>query len=181
MIFTALIYVAFAALLVAAAVSDLQTLRIPNALVGAMAALWAAWRLGLALGGVIVGADFVTALVAPAPFRGVSLASGIVGAVALGGGLLLVTAVYEAVTKKRAMGGGDIKLLGVVGLFLGLERGVVCLLAACAASLALALVLPHTRWADKDLAVTEFGYPIMREVPFGPAITVGAAFALMIP
>lgn len=181
MILTVLIYLVFAVLLVVAAVIDMQTLRIPNALVVGLGGLWVAWRLGLALGGMFVGADFVTALLAPAPFRGVSLPDGIVGAVALGGGLLLVTAVYEAVTKKRAMGGGDIKLLGVIGLFLGLERGVICLLAACATSLAFALVLPHTRWAEKDLATTEWGYPIMRELPFGPAIAIGSAVALMVP
>lgn len=181
MVFTALIYLAFAALLVTAAVIDLRTLRIPNQLVGGLAGLWLAWRLGLGVGGALVGTDFVTACIAPAPFRGVSLADGIVGAVALGGGLLLVTAVYEALSKKRAMGGGDIKLLAVVGLFLGLERGVLCLLAACVVFLLSALVLPRTRWGEKRLAVTEFGYPILRELPFGPAIALGSAVALFVP
>lgn len=180
-IFTAFIYLAFAALLVAAAVIDLRTLRIPNYLVAALAGLWVVWRLGLAIGGVLVGTDFVTALIAPSAFRGVSLADGIVGAVALGGGLLLVATVYEAVTKKRAMGGGDIKLLTIVGLFLGLEHGFLCLLAACLASLLIALILPHTPWDEKDLATSESGYPIMREVPFAPAIAIGAAVALMFP
>ena len=180
-IFTALIYVVFAALLVGAAVIDLRTLRIPNALVASAALLWMAWRLGLALGGVLIGTDFVTALLAPAPFKGVSLSDGIVGSVALGGGLLLITTLYEAVTKKRAMGGGDIKLLAVVGLFLGLERGVICLLVACVACVATALILPRTRWGGKDLAEREGLYPIMRELPFGPSIAVGAAFSLMVP
>ncbi|WP_165052594.1 MULTISPECIES: prepilin peptidase [unclassified Adlercreutzia] len=181
MIFTALIYLAFAALLVMAAVIDMRTLRIPNQLVLGLAGLWLVWRLGLGIGGVIVGTDFVTALIAPAPFRGVSLAGGIVGAVALGGALLLVTVVYEAVSKKRAMGAGDIKLLTMVGLFLGLERGVLCLLAACAAFLLSALVLPHTRWGEKNLAAAESGYPILREFPFGPAIALGSALALFVP
>ena len=99
----------------------------------------------------------------------------------MGGGLLLVATVYEAVTKKRAMGGGDIKLLTMVGLFLGLEHGFLCLLAACLASLLIALILPHTPWDEKDLATSESGYPIMREVPFAPAIAIGAAVALMFP
>lgn len=180
-IFTAFIYLAFAALLVGAAVVDLRMLRIPNALVVSLALLWVAWRGGLALGGMLVGTDFVTALLAPAPFKGVSLPDGIVGAVALGGGLLLVTTLYEAATKTRAMGGGDIKLLAVVGLFLGLERGVVCLLVACVASVLMALILPRTRWGGKDLAEQEGFYPIMRELPFGPSIAAGAAFSLMIP
>ena len=180
MLLSVLVYVAFAVLLVIAAVGDMRTLRISNKLVGGMFALWCAWHVAMGLGGLVYGLDFTTALLAPPPFRGVSLPDGIVGAVALGGGLLLVTTVYEAVSKKRAMGGGDIKLLAVVGLFLGVQRGVVCLLVACAASLLFALVLPKTRWANKDLAV-EFGYPIMKEIPFGPAIAIGTAFALLLP
>lgn len=179
MLFSAVIYLAFAALLVAAAMIDLNTLRIPNYLVVGLGALWLVWRFGLALGGVLVGADFITALMAPAPFKGVSLPDGIVGAVALGGGLLIVTTVYEAVTKRRAMGGGDIKLLAMVGLFLGLERGVLCLLVACLVSVVIAIVLPRTRWGSKDIAVQEGFYPIIRELPFGPAIAVGAAASLL--
>ncbi|MFR5092697.1 MAG: prepilin peptidase [Adlercreutzia equolifaciens] len=52
------------------------------------------------------------------------------------GGLLVLTTVYELVRRKEAFGGGDIKLMAVLGLFLGLERGVVCLLAACVLSVA---------------------------------------------
>ncbi len=180
MIISAFAYLVFAGLLVAAAVVDAKTLRIPNALVLGMLGLWVAWRLALGFGGMLVGTDFVTAFVAPAPFKGISFANGIIGSVALGGGLLFVTAVYEAVTKKRAMGGGDIKLLTVVGLFLGLERGVVCLFAACVVSLVFAIVLPHTRWGEKDLTTIESGYPVLRDLPFGPPIAIGAAVALML-
>ncbi len=180
MILTAFAYLVFAGLLVAAAVVDAKTLRIPNTLVLGMFALWLAWRLLLGFGGTLVGADFVTSFTAPAPFKGVSFANGIIGSVALGGGLLFVTAVYEAVTKKRAMGGGDIKLLAVVGLFLGLERGVLCLLVACAVSLVFAIVLPHTRWGEKELTTIESGYPVLRDLPFGPPIAIGAAVALLL-
>ena len=54
----------------------------------------------------------------------------------LGGGLLVLTTVYELVRRKEAFGGGDIKLMAVLGLFLGLERGVICLLTACVLSVA---------------------------------------------
>lgn len=180
MLITLVAYLLFAGLLVAAAVNDVNTLRIPNKLVALMMVVWVAWRGALGVGSVLVGADFVTGALAPAPFKGLSLAGGLIGSIALGGGLLLVTAVYEAISKKRAMGGGDIKLLAAVGLFLGLERGAVCLLVACAVSLASALVLPHTRWGRKGLAQTESGYPIMRDLPFGPAIAIGSAVALFI-
>ena len=131
MIVSAVIYLLFAALLVTAAVIDLRTLRIPNVLIVGLGALWLVWRVALACGGMIAGTDFLTSFLAPDPFKHVSFANGIIGSIALGGGLLVVTAVYEAVSKKRAMGGGDIKLLAVVGLFLGIERGIVCLFVAC--------------------------------------------------
>lgn len=48
----------------------------------------------------------------------------------------MLTTVYELVRRKEAFGGGDIKLMAVLGLFLGLERGVICLLTACVLSVA---------------------------------------------
>lgn len=59
--------------------------------------------------------------------------------VVLGGGLLVLTTLYELIRRKEAFGGGDIKLMAVLGLFLGLERGVVCLLTACLLSVAYVL------------------------------------------
>lgn len=179
MILSAFVYIAFAALLVGAAVVDMRTLIIPNRLIVGLAALWLAWRVALGVGGALVGADFFTAFLAPAPFKGVSAASGIIGSVMLGGGLLVVTAAYEALSKKRAMGGGDIKLLAMVGLFLGPERGVICLLVACFASLMFALVLPRMRWGGKSVTV-EAGHPILKEIPFGPSIAIGSAAALVL-
>lgn len=70
---------------------------------------------------------------------GISFASGLLGAVVLGGGLLVLTTLYELIRRKEAFGGGDIKLMAVLGLFLGLERGVVCLLTACLLSVAYVL------------------------------------------
>lgn len=178
MILTVTVYLAFAVLLVAAAAIDVGTLRIPNVLIAALVALWVVWRVALGVGGTLVGTDFITSAVAPAPFKGVSLANGIMGAVALGGGMLVATAMYEAITKRRAMGGGDIKLLLAIGLFLGLERSVLCLLVACAVSVLTAVLLPRVRWGDKSM-VSEAGKPVvLRSVPFGPALAIGSAAAL---
>lgn len=179
MIVSAVIYLLFAALLVTAAVIDLRTLRIPNVLIVGLGALWLVWRVALACGGMIAGTDFLTSFLAPDPFKHVSFANGIIGSVALGGGLLVVMAVYEAVSKKRAMGGGDIKLLAVVGLFLGIERGIVCLFVACVVCLLFALLWPRVQWGDRSVA-TESGYPVLRELPFGPSIAIGAAAALFV-
>ena len=105
-----------------------------------------------------------------------SFASGLLGAVVLGGGLLVLTTLYELIRRKEAFGGGDIKLMAVLGLFLGLERGIVCLLTACLLSVAYVLgrefgrrVMKNRRdrstgaFASADLAGT--GAPSLSE-PF---------------
>ena len=66
------------------------------------------------------------------------------------------------------MGGGDIKLLAVVGLFLGWERGLWCLFAACLIVLVMQMV-PRFREGGKGIGSQTF--------PFAPAILVGVVIA----
>ena len=93
-------YLFFAAVLLSAAVIDLKTRHIPDILIiSGMAA------------GIIFG--FVC------PFPG--LKPSLIG---LGTGLFLLLPVmaYEAIRNKTVMGGGDIKLMGLIGVFLGWQR-----------------------------------------------------------
>lgn len=173
------VYVVFVCVLAAAALVDLRTLRIPDAFPFSLFCLWVLWRLSVHFLGVL----------APVTFS-----DGVVAAVMMGGGLLLVTTVYEMFAKKRAMGGGDIKLLAAVGLYLGVEAGLFCLLVACAASLVMSLVLPRIGWKpprdEALLAVSDDvdgdGVPdpavpvLLKSVPFGPAIAIGAAASALL-
>ena len=59
------------------------------------------------------------------------------------------------------------------------ERGIVCLFVACVVCLLFALLWPRVQWGDRSVA-TEGGYPVLRELPFGPSIAVGAAAALLV-
>ena len=136
-------------LLVAATVTDVRARRIPNLVPLAIVALWGLWRIVLGFAGMHTGLGFVEEMFAPAPdvtvppgleIGGITVASGILGAVVLGGGLLVLTVGYEAFTHKQAFGGGDIKLMAALGLFLGLERGIVCLMVACVCSLVYAVI-----------------------------------------
>ena len=138
MIVTLLAYGSFMLLLVVAAGDDLRELRIPNGIVAALAAVWIVWRIALA-------ATHPEDALVPA----LSVADGLLGALVLGGGLLAVTLAFEALTGRRAMGGGDVKLMAAVGLFLGVEGGLICLLTACLVSLLLALLLPRLGWAPR--------------------------------
>lgn len=171
----------FLVLLAWASAIDLRERRIPNKLVAAMAVLWLAVRVLLAaMAAACCAAGFGSgaqigdaALVASAtmmrmvPF-GLTLGDGLVGALALGGGSLAVSIAFERLAQRPSMGGGDIKLLAVVGLFLGWERGLWCLFAACLVVLVMQIV-PRFREGGKGIGSQMF--------PFAPAILVGVVIA----
>lgn len=171
----------FLVLLAWASAIDLRERRIPNKLVAAMAVLWLAVRVLLAaMAAACCAAGFGSgaqigdaALVASAtmmrmiPF-GLTLGDGLVGALVLGGGSLAVSIAFERLAQRPSMGGGDIKLLAVVGLFLGWERGLWCLFAACLVVLVMQMA-SRFREGGKGIASRTF--------PFAPAILVGVAIA----
>lgn len=171
----------FLVLLAWASAIDLRERRIPNKLVAAMAVLWLAVRVLLAaMAAACCAAGFGSgaqigdaALVASAtmmrtiPF-GLTLGDGLVGALVLGGGSLAASIAFEHLAHRPSMGGGDIKLLAVVGLFLGWERGLWCLFAACLIVLVMQAV-SRVREGGKGIASQTF--------PFAPAILVGVVIA----
>ena len=174
-------FVLFLVLLAWASAIDLRERRIPNKLVAAMAVLWLAVCVLLAVmvaacsaGAFGSGAQIGdAALVASAtmmrmiPF-GLTLGDGLVGALVLGGGSLAVSIAFERLAQRPSMGGGDIKLLAVVGLFLGWERGLWCLFAACLVVLVMQMA-SRFREGGKGIASQTF--------PFAPAILVGVVIA----
>ncbi len=87
----------------------------------------------------------------------------------VGGGILYVFAAgYHLLTKKEGMGGGDIKLLAMIGAFLGWQGALLTLiLAACTGSL-IGILLIIAKGKD-------FKYAI----PFGPFLAAGAWAALL--
>lgn len=171
----------FLVLLVWASAIDLRERRIPNKLVIAMAALWLAVRVLLAVmvaacsagafgSGVQAGnAASVASVVTMGIFPfDLTLIDGLVGALVLGGGSLAVSLAFEHFAQRPSMGGGDIKLLAVVGLFLGWERGLWCLFAACLVVLVIQVV-SRVREGGKRIGSQTF--------PFAPAILVGVVIA----
>ena len=98
----------------------------------------------------------------------------LLGGFAVGGGLLLIVLLYEKVRQKEAMGGGDIKLLFLTGLFLGWQRNILCLLIACVLGIVFAFIFPEKRTTG-DGAEEEDG----KLFPWGPSISAAAILTLL--
>lgn len=135
-----LAYWALASILMAIALVDLDTYTIPNGFIAAALAVW-----------LLLTASSFAGL--PQPEALASVIDGLAGAFAVGGGILLFSLAFDALTKRQSLG-GDIKLLFAVGLFLGLAASLLNLLIACILGLILALVRParHTPQADGSVA-----------------------------
>ena len=69
--------------------------------------------------------------------------------------------------KKESLGGGDIKLFAVMGLYLGLAASMFALLLACILGLAFAAVRKKYREGSGA------------QIPFGPAIAAASGWMLM--
>ncbi len=85
--------------------------------------------------------------------------------VVIGGGLLLVSLAMDRILRRDSLGGGDIKLFAVVGLYLGFTGSLFTVLFACVLGL---LIHALTKKANQEA-----------EFPFGPAIAIAAALMLL--
>lgn len=87
---------------------------------------------------------------------------GLWGALGLGGGMLVLALLMDFVLKRDSMGGGDIKLYALLGLYLGPIVGLLLVVLSCLIGLVFALLLKKKK-----------------EFPFGPAISVAAVVCLL--
>ncbi len=114
---------------------------------------------GIAWG--IIGAIFVPELEIKDSLFGVLLGGGILFAVAWG---------YFLITKREGMGGGDIKLLAMIGAFLGWKAiPVVLFVASLTGTLAGLFILVCHKTGRQT------------QIPFGPFLSLGAFFYLFAP
>ena len=88
----------------------------------------------------------------------------LLAALVFGGGILLVSLLMDKLLKKESLGGGDVKLFAVCGLYLGFAGCLFCMLLACV----FGLVFSRLRGAKS-------GQPF----PFSPAISLAAALMLL--
>ena len=84
-----------------------------------------------------------------------------------GGSLFLIATLYQWLFKREGMGGGDVKLLAMIGAFLGWEAVLLTILLS-------SLIGSITGIMMMVLKGKDFKYAI----PFGPFLSLGAAIAL---
>jgi len=91
--------------------------------------------------------------------------SSLLGIIVGGGTLLLVAWIYQLLTGREGMGGGDIKLLAMIGAFLGWPSIPLTLFSASLTGSVIGLLLMLKKGVDGQYAL-----------PFAPFLCVGALF-----
>lgn len=90
----------------------------------------------------------------------------IIGGLSISVPLLLVVLLMEKLLKRDAMGGGDIKLVFMMGLYFRWTVNLAAFFFGCILGLLMAVLLPKLKNAEKQL-------------PFGPALAGGWFLALL--
>ncbi len=153
--------IAFAYLLMILSFIDLDTMRLPNQLVAVLAAIGVLGVVVAQLAGVLAVPLLAGngALSQPWAFAAAGLLIG--GALPLG-----ISALYALLRGRAGLGMGDVKLLGVIGIFLGPYVLMALMFGSILGALS-AVFLPK-----------EGG--MRRKIPFGPFLSLGAIVALIV-
>jgi leader peptidase (prepilin peptidase)/N-methyltransferase len=160
------VMLAFACLLIVISLIDLDHLIIPDV---------------LSLGGLVLGvavsfirpslgsADSIGGVLGDgALFQGMPgalerLATSVAGVLTGGGVLYAIATTYELVRKKEGMGGGDIKLLAMIGAFCGIQGVVYSLVLGSFVGAVVGVALMLIKGKGMNYAL-----------PFGPFLSLGA-------
>ena len=96
-----------------------------------------------------------------------SFLQALLGMLVGGGCLFFVATVYQWIFKREGMGGGDVKLLAMIGAFLGWKAVILTIVLSSFIGSVVGILLMVAKGKD-------FKYAI----PFGPFLSLGAAIAL---
>jgi len=141
-----LVYFAFMAALIVITVIDLYHQIIPDV---------------ISLPGI--GAGLLASLIIPQ----ITFLNSLLGILLGGGSLFLVATLYQWLFKREGMGGGDVKLLAMIGAFLGWKAVILTILLSSLIGSITGIIIMVSKGKD-------FKYAI----PFGPFLSLGAVIAL---
>lgn len=88
--------------------------------------------------------------------------------------LLILVLIMEKILGKEAMGGGDIKLLFVTGLYLGWMRNILVIFVACIVGIVVGMIQQKNMQDVKDEEEEQSFY-----FAFGPSIAVATVFVML--
>jgi leader peptidase (prepilin peptidase) / N-methyltransferase len=100
---------------------------------------------------------------------GVGFLDALIGLIVGGGFLYLVAVGYELIAKREGMGGGDIKLLAMIGAFLGWKSLFFVVFMSSILGALVGIVLIMIKGKDMKYAV-----------PFGPFLSIAAVMYLFV-
>ncbi len=111
-----------------------------------------------------IGAGLLASLVLPE----ITFFNSLMGVLLGGGSLFLVATTYQWLFKREGMGGGDIKLLAMIGAFLGWKAVILTILFGSLVGSLVGIGI-----------MTIKGKGFKYAIPFGPFLSFGAAFSLL--
>lgn len=144
-------YQVYSFILLGIGLMDWETFEIPDGF-HAAAILW--WTAGLLMGNGPVVPHII---------------KGLAGGFAIAGPILCISLVCDRILGRDSLGGGDIKLFFVTGLYLGFAVNLLNVIVSCILALILAGLTAKRRKTAEDPAA----------IPFGPAISLSALLCLI--
>jgi leader peptidase (prepilin peptidase)/N-methyltransferase len=112
-----------------------------------------------------IGVGLLASLLIPIPQ--INFRDSLIGVLSGGGSLFVVATLYQWLFKREGMGGGDVKLLAMIGAFLGWKAVILTILLS-------SLIGSITGMIMMVLKGKDFKYAI----PFGPFLSLGAVISL---
>jgi leader peptidase (prepilin peptidase)/N-methyltransferase len=143
---TYLLYFSFVASLIAVTAIDLYHQIIPDV---------------ISIPGIGVG------LLGALLIRQIPFFDSLMGVLLGGGSLFVIATLYQWIFKREGMGGGDVKLLAMIGAFLGWDAVILTILLSSLIGSVIGIMMMIMKGKD-------FKYAI----PFGPFLSLGAVIAL---
>ena len=157
---------AFASILLFLSLTDIDDFLVPNGCIIAalvvrivyMAIAWAVGQMSLADVGYYVGSAF-----------------------AIGVALLIVVLVADKVFGRESMGGGDLKLFFVAGLYFGWQQGLFLVILSCVIGIVVAVVAPRRKGPNPEgIPESDSEHAMKRVFPFGPSIAAACIVTMLV-
>ena len=118
---------------------------------------------------IILGSIFV--VVFNLIFKVITIKESLLGALICGGGVLVIVYLIEFIVKKEVMGGGDIKLFAMLGLFLGVKNSLLVALISVYVGAVFGIIsIMYSKIKNKEFNSM---------IPYGPFISMATLIVML--